>query len=1268
MVSAPLLLPSFPSVCAPAPPSRAEPDHGIVMRNLTLTCFGHPLIELDGVPVRLSGRKPVALLAYLALTGRRHSREALAALLWPESPEALSNLRQSLWHLRQAGLEPWLSADREAVGLCAGFTFDVAAFDAAWHAGRYADAIACYRAEVLAGFTLRDAPGFDEWLFHEADRRQQMAAQALAALVDACTANGAYDAGLDYARRWLALDPLHEPAHCALMRLYALAGQFSAAIRQYELCARVLAEELNSAPDPATQELYERIRRRDDLAPVTLPAPQPDEPAAAPMTALPTAPAGFAIAHTTPLFGREAELATLTTLLGDPERRLITVVGPGGSGKTRLAYAVAARQKSRAGANAVGWIELAPLTAVEQLVPTIAAAFDLRLSAERHGAPSHRQQLIDALMQRRVLIVLDNFEHLLAGADLVAELVRAAPEVRILVTSRERLGLHGEQILALQGLELPVGAEASIAAPAAQLFVHAARRVVPDFAPAPSDLPHLVAICRLVAGLPLALELAAVWVELLSLEAIAAEIQRSLDLLATTARDLPERQRSIRAVCASAWQRLAPDQQRLFAQLALFRGGFTRAAAYAVTDATPVQLARLVHTSWLRYDRERERYTIHELLRQYAAEQLVVDSELECRTRNRHATYFCAMLERCGAELRGAQQQDAIAAIDAERENVRAAWQWAGVRLRWAELAQAADCLGMYLKWQATFAEGLMLFAGAADALAAAPELSGEPRRQLVLAQLRAWQSNFARLLGQRNQAEQILDAAAALLDDVPPTIAEVQRVRAFVLLQCGQIAHDAGRPEALHYYQSSRDACATPDTRWERSAALAALGQLAHDQGDFAEAEAQFAASLAIRQACGDQRGVAYVLEFWSQTAAEAGRPHEAEALALRSNAIYQDLGDRVSSATGLGKLGVIQMWLGAYPTARATLADSLALYQQLGNRAAVARARCRLALALSALGAFAEASAEVQTGLALARSVGKPLDLAWGQWVAGMVLLGIGALPEAEAAFTESAATYRATGYVGQVGWSVALLAHIALERDDAGTARAQLLTVLREARERRDVLPPLEALPTAARLLARSGAAERAIELLALAEHFPVLAHSHVYKTVLNQARADAAQTLAADQIAAAEARGRQLDLWTTVAALLDELDDDAVPPQSAAPLCPVSLDIDARELIVADERIAMAPLEFAVLHYLVEREGKAVSRAALLTDVWGYEYVGGSNVVDAVVRVLRKKLGAYAGAIETVTKVGYRFRYPAPGRSWNLGAASSDAERRPESGKR
>jgi DNA-binding SARP family transcriptional activator/predicted ATPase len=1220
------------------------------MRMLDLALFGHPHIELNGHPIRLSGRKPVALLAYLALTGRRHSREALAALLWPEAPEALSNLRQALWHLRQAGLEPWLSADREAVGLRAGFTLDVAAFDAACHAGAYADAIAGYHADVLAGFSLRDAPGFDEWLFHEADRRQQMAAQALAALVDDCAAHGAYDAGLDYARRWLALDPLHEPAHCALMRLYALAGQFSAAIRQYEVCARVLAEELNSAPDQATQELFERIRRRDDLAPAALATAQSPDSAAAPLTDRPAAPAGFAVVRTAPLFGREAELVTLTALLADADRRLITIVGPGGSGKTRLAHAVAEAQAARNGPDAVCWIELAALTAAEQLVPTVAAALDIRLSVERNGAPAQRQQLIDALMPRRALIVLDNFEHLLAGADLVAAIVHAAPAVQILVTSRQRLDLYGEQILALQGLELPGAAAASItAAPAAQLFVYAARRVVPDFAPTPEDLQHLAAICRLVAGLPLALELAAAWVELLPLEAIAVEIQQSIDLLATTAHDLPERQRSIRAVCASSWQRLASEQQRLIAQLALFRGGFTRAAAHAVTAVTPVHLARLVHASWLSYDRERERYTIHELLRQYAVEQLAADAELEQRARDRHAAYFCALLGRCGAELRGSQQQEAIATIDAERENVRGAWQWAGAHRRWADLAPAADCLGLYLKWQAAFAEGLTLFADAAAALAQAPELPGEPRRRVLLAHLRAWQSNFARLRGQRDQAEQILAAAATLLDGVPPTIAEAQRVRAFVLLQCGQIAHDAGRPEALSLYQASRDACATPDTHWERSAALAALGQLAHDQGDFAEAEAQFAASLAIRQSSGDQRGVAYVLEFWSQTAAEAGRPHEAEALALRSNAIYQHLGDRLSSATGLGKLGVIQMWLGAYATARATLAASLALYRQLGNRAAVARAHCRLALALSALGAFTEASAEVQAGMALARSVGKPLDLAWGQWVSGMVLLGMGALPEAEAAFAESAAAYRATGYVGQVGWSAALLAHIALEHGDAATAREQLRTVLRETRGRGDFLPLLEALPTAARLLARSGAAERAIELLALAERYPVLVHSQVYKRFLNQARDEAVHTLAADQVAAAEARGRELDLWATIAALLHELVDAADLLQSASPPCPVALDADARELIIADERIAMAPLEYAVLRYLVDREGKAVSRVALLTDVWGYDYAGGSNVVDAVVRALRKKLGAYACAIETVTKVGYRFRSPTPGRS-------------------
>jgi predicted ATPase len=947
------------------------------------------------------------------------------------------------------------------------------------------------------------------------------------------------------------------------------------------------------------------------------------------------------------LLGRDVELAALDTMLADGERRLITIVGSGGVGKTSLARALAERQTTGPRFAEVRFVDLAPLASHEQLVPTLATALGLGPDAGNADGRSQRKRLLDGLAPRSLLLVLDNFEQLLDGAELLAEITHAAPAVAVLVTSRERLGLHIEQLLTLQGLAVPLDASpAQVASsPSAQLFLRAVRRVVHDFAVTPEDALHLTTICQLVAGLPLAIELAATWAEVLPLAVVASEIRQGIDLLATEAVDLPERQRSIRAVCAASWQRLDPDEQRLFVRLAVFRGGFTREAAQEIAGASTQGLARLAHRSLLTYDRGQERYHLHELLRQYAAEQLARDAGGERETRDSHAAYFCGLLTRLTPELRGPRQQETVTSIQIERENVRAAWLWAGADGRYEDLARAADCVGYVWKWQAAFEDGLSLFGGAADWLERTlpePDAGG---CLLALALLRAWQSNFARLLGRRVEAERLLTRAVDHLDTAEPAGDDTRRVRAFALMQLGQAAHNAGRLEAQRLYEQSRDAYDTPDTRWEQSAALLALGHLAHDQGAFAEAEERFAASLAIRQACGDQRGVAYVLELWSQTAAEAGRSADAEALARRSNALYQALGDQVSSATGLGKLGVIQMWLGDYATAYSTLATSLAQYQQLGNRAATGRARCRLGLALGALGRYDEAHAEVQVGMEMLRKIGKPLDLAWGQWVAGIVLLGMGTLPEAEAAFKESVGHYRDTGQVGQAGWPLALLAHVVLERGDEVTARSHLLEILHESRGRRDFLPLIEALPTAARLLARRGRAERAVELVALAWRYPVLTSSQVYTAILSRAHAEASASLPDGSVTAATARGRGLDPWRTAEALADELfNTTEEPPGTAADTCPVRLDEEARELLVADQRVGLAPLEFAVLRYLAEREGKAVSRAALLADVWGYSYEGGSNVVDAVVRALRKKLGAYAAALETVTKVGYRYRHP------------------------
>src|SRR3712207_1580304 len=334
------------------------------------------------------------------------------------------------------------------------------------------------------------------------------------------------------------------------------------------------------------------------------------------MAARPVSPAPLPPQPTT-FVGREAEVAALTRLLAEPDCRLVTIVGPGGIGKTRLALQVAARA-APAYADGVAFAPLQDVPTAELLVGALAEAVGCPLS----GRDEPQDQLLAYLRDRELLLLLDNAEHLLDGAEFVGELLAAAPRLQLLVTSREALNLQEEWRYPLAGLEVPaVGQGRGVeACSAVALFVERARRVRRDFA-LEAEREGVVRICRLVGGLPLALELAAAWARTLPCAAIAEEIAGNLALLATSARNVPERHRSVRAAFDQSWQHLSWEERAVYARLAVFHGGFRRAAAERVAGATLPVLATLLDKSLVRYEAD-GRYHLHELLGEYAAEQL----------------------------------------------------------------------------------------------------------------------------------------------------------------------------------------------------------------------------------------------------------------------------------------------------------------------------------------------------------------------------------------------------------------------------------------------------------------------------------------------------------------------------------------------------------------------------------------------------------------------------------------------------------------------
>jgi DNA-binding SARP family transcriptional activator/predicted ATPase len=633
------------------------------MSGLRLEFLGPPRVEIDGAPVNINRHKAMALLAYLAVSGEAQPRDTLATLFWPESSQSLArnSLRRDLSILNKALGRGWLIIERESVGLRhPGIWLDVAYFRQRLAGCRthghpveavcsaclqpLTEAVTLYRDDFLAGFSLADCPGFDEWHFFQAEALRQELASALERLVHGYSIQGEYEAALPHARRRLALDPLHEPAHRQLMLLYARTGQQGAALRQYQLCVQTLQEDLGVAPAPETTAMYQQIRAA--TASKGAATSLPDKDADFPPTQ--SRPTNNLPVPTTPFVGRVEGLAEIARRLTDPACRLLTLTGPGGVGKTRLAIQAARTLVDDSFGpttftGGVYFVRLVSVGSPDGVIPAIANALGTSLSGD--GAP--QEQLLNFLHQKEMLLILDNFEHLLPpspadgekdkvdpdreaanSATLVADILSAEPGIKILVTSWEALNLQGEWVYPVAGMRYPLAAivNGDTLLPdverysAVQLFAQSARRVRPDFSLS-TEQACVLHICRLVEGLPLALELAAAWLKILSCAEVAREIEHSLDFLSTSLRNVPARHRSMRAVFEHSWQLLTQPEQHILRQLSTLRGDFSHEAAEQVTGASLPELVALVDKSLLRIT-PTGRYRMHELLRQFAAEKL----------------------------------------------------------------------------------------------------------------------------------------------------------------------------------------------------------------------------------------------------------------------------------------------------------------------------------------------------------------------------------------------------------------------------------------------------------------------------------------------------------------------------------------------------------------------------------------------------------------------------------------------------------------------
>ncbi|MEZ4642679.1 MAG: tetratricopeptide repeat protein [Chloroflexota bacterium] len=906
------------------------------MTRLTLTLLGPFQAEVAGQTLHFPTDKTAALLAYLAVEeGRPHRREVLATLFWPDQPDdqARRNLRLTLHRLKQTldeaapaatpFSEQLFSASRSTVQWHTAAAqvdyqqFVVLLTQVEKHAHpqlaacedcvtRMETAASLLRGEMLTGLFPDDAAPFAEWLLVQREFVHHRALRLYATLAGVYETRGDYTKAFACAQQQLLLEPWYEAAHRQAMRALALSGDRDRALAQFETCRTVLWDELGVEPAAETAVLQQQIRDNTLVS----------QPTSTPLHHIP--------ADLTPFIGRNEELERITKELLDPACRLLTLIGPGGIGKTRLAIQSAHRLAASAPTNctAIYFVPLATATTQQTAVTILAEKLGVTLSGD--GDPL--QAIWQHLRVHNWLLLLDNLEQLPDAPMLVATLLREAPQVQVLVTSREPLHLHAERRLPLAGLPYPAttAVDNVMVSPAVALFVQSARQMVPDFRLDATAVTAVIKLCQLVDGLPLALELAAGWVRVMDCAAILRETEQNLAFLVASGQHAPvsaeaERHRSLQAIFNQTWMLLSPHLQHLLAQAALFPGAFTLTALQGILRTpTMMDVATLLDKSLLRRTNE-SHYELHPLLQQFAAAQVEPDPDFAPS----FSRYYLRTVAQRQAALYGPAPQQAVHQIHTDLVHVRQAWQWGTQHQLWADLYAALPALSRFYQMAGLFAEAVT---GIEQTLAV---LDGENGTETAVfhCQLLLQYSHF---LGQQGQYE--------------AAIAQAKRVLALA--------------EAL------------PDTELEAEG-HARIGEWLRHQGRYLQAEEALTTAITLfagrlssyLAAAHNEMGFVHMGRGQYRAAQDAFQ------LALT---LYQEMDDWSGTAVTFGNLGYAAQFQSRHADARGFLQQALAMAQEIGDRQGVVKHTLGLgALALQE-GDIAGAQVQQQAALKLATEIG--------------------------------------------------------------------------------------------------------------------------------------------------------------------------------------------------------------------------------------------------------------------------------------------------------
>lgn len=896
---------------------------------LEIRLFGPLDVRVHGEPVRpLRSRRGGWLLALLALRqGREVERGWLATRLWPESPPdtALANLRRTLLDLRGA-LGPAKACLRapsaHTLRLDSRVFCDAVAFDACLTAGDQASleaAIELYRAPLLEGCA-------EEWATPERELREQQFLKALEKLASSAMARGDHAVAARHLRRAINVDPLRESAHRALMEALARAGDYAAVDRHYRELRLLLHKEVNAEPTEETATLYRRLRRESHM-----------RPAESLRRADPRAHRRLPCPLTT-LVGRVGEIEEAVSAM--ERHRLVTLTGPGGVGKTRLAIAVA-EQIGPGYPDGICFVDLVPVAEAGGVPSAIGRALGVREESNRPVL----ETVCEYAAVRHLLLILDNCEHLVeACAAFTQSVLEASPQLRILTTSRRPLGVPGEHILRIPPLGVPefrtkYGKDSLslvMASDAARLFVERACEANPGFRPAPAQASAIGEICRLLDGMPLALELAAAGTRLVPLSEIAARLRNSLESGLVEVRTLDDRHRSLHATLDWSYRLLRAEEMRFLRRLSVFAAGFGLEAASFVGgdaaqppgDALPL-LARLIDHSLIvrEPDLSEERYSLLETTRQYLLAKMAEFGE-EKATRERHLAFYLAYAERTEPELMGPDQAVLLERLEREHANLSVALEFSRTSPdRAIQGLRLASALWRFWAFHGYLSEG---------------------RRHL-------WE-----LLEAVGDSQNLCLRARALLGSGNLALLQGDYTSAKIQFQeAEEIARSVGEPAIL-------------------AAVLQGLGNTAHEENRNEDAQRFQEQSLALWRELGDECAVAIVLNNLGNIAKEQRQMDRARALYNQSLALHRKTGNLRGAATTTLCLGIVAAYSRNLQEAVRLCEESLRAYRELGDWRGMVFACTNLAGALCDLGRRTEAELVLEEAIDTARDLDHPILLA--------------------------------------------------------------------------------------------------------------------------------------------------------------------------------------------------------------------------------------------------------------------------------------------------